>query len=164
MSPPVLAQVVFRPAAGGEIDQRIRHNWRDVSPAILCNDGQRLFVGRVRRSSGEMTILLPNIPGFVLGAYYVKTFNEYKSDDVNMMPHYLGSGAMIAGVASAAAFLPLETAINVIGVVLWCHYHVWPAGCYTRCHKVQSTALPFAHDRHGRKLHLVGMLRRIRDS
>ena len=98
---------------------------------------------------GEATILLPNVPGFFLGAYYLKTFNDHKADGVHMMPHFLGTAALIAGVSSSAAFLPVDTAISIIGttgVIVVITMFGGPLAAIRDVIKSKSTAaLPFAY-------------------
>lgn len=64
---------------------------------------------------GDLTIMLPNASGFVLGLYYCRTFHVYRSAEAVTTPYFAGASLFCAGVGFAVAALPAATAKLVIG-------------------------------------------------
>ena len=117
VAPPIAAQIVFLSPLSAMRQFKKDGTTGDVSPipyaAMAVNGFAWVLYGTLK---GDMTIVLPNASGFLFGAYYVKTFSDFKAPHVNMTPYYGGVVAMCTSFAGCAALLETDTAINAIGL------------------------------------------------
>ena len=116
IAPPVLAQLVFLAPMQAMKDIKAKGTTFGMSPlpfsAMMTNGFLWGIYGVLLQ---EPTIWVPNIPGAILGAYYLKTFHDFRDPDTNTTIHFVGSAGIIGMVAAAAVGLPTETAVNAIG-------------------------------------------------
>ena len=117
VAPPVAAQIVFLSPLAAMKQFKEAGTTGDVSPipyAAMCVNGFLWVVyGGLK---GDMTIIAPNASGFLFGAYYVKTFAQYRAPSVNMTPYYGGTVAMSAAVVGMASVMETSAAIDAIGL------------------------------------------------
>jgi solute carrier family 50 (sugar transporter) len=116
VSPPIAGQVLFLSPMAAMRQFREEGTTGGVSiipyAAMAANGLAWSTYGAL---GADLTIMLPNASGCVLGLYYTQQFYKYKAPDAVVLPYIGGATAFSAAVVGAAATMPLETARMAIG-------------------------------------------------
>eukprot|EP00949_MAST-11_sp_MAST-11-sp1_P000787 g787.t1 len=101
----------------------------DASPlpfsAMTANGALWIVYGLLQ---SDMTIITANLSAFAFGAYYLRTFDTFRSSlELNMVPHYAGAAGIASACGAMALTLPHETATFAIGTLGCCvvAIHAW---------------------------------------
>ena len=149
ISPPIACKVLFLSPMAAMGQFRADGTTGGVSlityAAMACNGLTWTTYGAL---GSDLTIMLPNASGFILGLYYCQQFYQHRAPDAVVAPYLGVATAFSTAVLGAAVTLPTETArlaIGYGGVAVCIAMFSGPlAAIKTVLHERSAAALPLA--------------------
>jgi len=116
--PPIAAQIMFL----SPLDAMRKIKQNKTTGAITAVPYTSMVISGVIWTTygllvSNPSLYLTNFSAIFFGSYYVYTFNKYLDPSASMKPHFAAIIAGIAGVIGTVSILPVETSVNVLGIV-----------------------------------------------